>query len=94
MRLRARVDKNQCEIVKTLRAAGLSVVHLHAVGKGVPDILVSNASDMWLVEIKMVKNKKGEPEDLTPAQKEFHQEWRGKPIIVGTTFDEIYNKIK
>ena len=36
----SRVDSNQPEIVATLRGMGCSVQHLHAVGKGVPDLLV------------------------------------------------------
>ena len=40
MRLRARIDKNQPIIVEALRAGGASVVHLHQLGQGTPDILV------------------------------------------------------
>ena len=40
MRRAARVDRNQAEIVVALRAGGASVQPLHAVGKGVPDLLV------------------------------------------------------
>lgn len=39
MRRDARVDKNQPIIVEALRAGGASIVHLHQLGKGIPDIL-------------------------------------------------------
>lgn len=94
MRFKAKVDSNQADIVKNLRKIGLSVIHLHREGGGVPDILVSNSTDMWLVEIKVAKNKKGEASNLTPDQKKFHGEWKGKPIIIGTSFEEIYEKIR
>lgn len=94
MRLRAKVDTNQRQIVEAFRKIGFAVIHLHMVGRGVPDLLLSNPSDIWLVEIKSPKNKKGDPESLTTDQIKFHQEWRGKPIIIGTSFEEIYEKIK
>lgn len=40
MRRDARVDENQPIIVEALRAAGASVVHLHQIGHGVPDLLL------------------------------------------------------
>jgi hypothetical protein len=35
-----RVDDNQGAVTKALRAEGWSVTHLHAIGKGCPDLLV------------------------------------------------------
>ena len=40
MRRASRIDKNQPMIVEALRAEGASVVHLHQLGKGIPDLLV------------------------------------------------------
>jgi hypothetical protein len=40
MRRAARVDENQPIIVEALRAGGASIVHLHQLGQGIPDILV------------------------------------------------------
>ena len=39
MRQKARVDQNQPIIVEALRASGASVVHLHQLGHGIPDLL-------------------------------------------------------
>ena len=40
VRRAARIDENQPEIVEALHKAGTSVVHLHQLGQGVPDLLV------------------------------------------------------
>lgn len=72
----AQVDGNQSIIVETLRKAGYAVLHLHAVGRGCPDLLVSKGQDMWLVEVKLPKGK------LNDRQVEFHSKWHGKPIVI------------
>ena len=90
MRYAAKVDTNQKEIASNLVKVGLSVVFLHRIGEGVPDLLVSDSSDMWLLEVK----NPDEYWKLTKAQEKWHQAWRGKPPIIGETFDEIYGKIK
>ena len=76
MRRAARVDNNQKEIVDALRKAGRAVLHLHAVGMGCPDLLVSRFDKMWLMEIKSQSGK------LTRKQEEFHDAWLGKPILI------------
>lgn len=40
MRLKAKVDSNQAELVELWRKMGLSYAHLHQLGKGVPDGLI------------------------------------------------------
>ena len=58
-----RVDANQAELVQTLRACGLHIVHLHTLGKGVPDLLVSGYRrqservEALLVEVKTATGK-------------------------------------
>lgn len=86
MRRAAKIDQNQKEIVCALRKVGLSVIFLHAIGAGVPDLLVSSPTQMWLVEIKTEKGK------LTPAQVKFHLEWRGVPIIIARNPIEAINQ--
>jgi len=66
LRRAARVDKTQAEIVAALRKAGNQVESLAAVGRGVPDLIVSRASKLWLLECKTGRG------DLTPAQREWH----------------------
>lgn len=78
MRRAARVDKNQALIVERFRAWGCSVTPLHAVGQGVPDLCIGVAGVNLLVE---VKSKSGR---LTPAQIDYHRDWRGQICIVRT----------
>ena len=47
-----KVDSNQTRVVKALRELGATVQHLHAVGKGCPDIVVGYKNRNYLLEIK------------------------------------------
>jgi hypothetical protein len=71
-----RVDINQAEIVKMLRAFGASVIDLHEVGHGCPDILVGYKWHSFPMEIKSAEGK------LTPDEVKFNEEWRGNYYIV------------
>lgn len=82
----ARIDKNQPEIVRALRAVGASVCHLHTVGTGVPDIAVGYGGVTYLLEIKSAEG------ELTPAQVEWHDGWRGHVCVV-STIDEALEAI-
>ena len=82
MRLRARVDRNQAEIVKALRAVGCSVQSLAAVGKGCPDILVGVRGVNILMEIKDGKAKDKRQHQLTPDEERWHREWNGQREVV------------
>ena len=81
MRYAARVDKNQSEIVSALRAAGASVQSLAAIGKGVPDLLVSIRGVNLLMEIKD-GNKPKSAQKLTEDQLKWHGTWQGPVCIV------------
>lgn len=83
MRQRARVDKNQTEIVSGLRKTGCSVVCLHTIGAGCPDLLVGYNGQNWLIELK---DKKG---TLTPAQVGFHASWLGSVYVVRSLEEAI-----
>jgi len=66
-----RVDANQKEIVKALRDRGASVLHLHQVGGGCPDILVGYAGYNFLIEIKD-GTKPPSKQKLNVTQQEWH----------------------
>lgn len=83
MRWAARTDANQAEIVKALRNAGRSVVSLHRVGQGVPDLLVGNNGLNFLLEVK------SEGGDLSPGQQEFADSWRGDVSAVRSIEEAI-----
>jgi hypothetical protein len=76
MRRAARVDANQDEIIAALRAAGAGVLSLAAMGGGVPDLLVEFRGTLYLLEVKMPREK------LTPLQVAWHAAWPGYVKIV------------
>ena len=82
MKLRARVDKNQKYIVQCFRKLGCTVLSLHAVGKGCPDLLVCCQRQLYLVEVKDIGGK------LRESQKEFMQNWGG-PVYVVRSNNEV-----
>jgi hypothetical protein len=78
----AKRDANHPEIVTALEQAMCSVVELHQLGDGVPDLLVGNhLVGNVLMEIKT------DDGELSPAQVTFHREWRG-PIVTVRNVDE------
>lgn len=78
MRLAARVDANQAEIVEALRKIGVEVTPLHRVGGGVSDLLCSFRQKWVVLECK-VKSK----DDLTPDQRKWIGRQRA-PVFIAT----------
>lgn len=76
MRHRARTDENQRQIVGALRRMGASVLHLHQLGHGAPDIVIGYRGINLLVEIKHQRGK------LTEDEQTFADTWRGNVAIV------------
>ena len=83
MRRAAKVDDNQREIVAALRSHGATVIHLHAVGKGCPDILVGYRNENYLMEIKDGEKSKG-AQKLTPDQVVFFSTFQGRANVVNS----------
>ena len=79
----ARVDRNQVEIVASLRRIGASVQHLHMVGKDCPDLLVGFRGRNYVIEVKDAKGK------LMPGQAQWMTEWRGQSCVVRTPEEAI-----
>ncbi len=73
---RARVDSNQADVVKALRAQGWVVQHLHSVGGGCPDLLIGAAGFNLLQEVKGAKGR------LTKDQVPWHEGWTGQVDVV------------
>lgn len=61
---------------------GASVVHLHTVGKGCPDLAVAIAGQTYLVEVKNSRKAW----KMTPDQVGFHSSWNA-PIAVLDSVD-------
>src|SRR5262245_58992500 len=91
MRRRARIDPGQGAIVKALRAAGFSVQSLASIGKGVPDLLVARAGQLWLLEVKAPEGPRGgqsaSGQRLNTLQEMWRSGWRS-PVGVVRTVDE------
>lgn len=92
MRLRARIDGNQNEIVEGLRRRGYSVQVLSMVGKGFPDLLVGAKGRNVLIELKD-PSKPPSKRKLTDDEQKFFDCWRGQVHKV-ETIEEILNIIK
>lgn len=88
MRRAAKVDANQSEIVDALRRVGASVQPLHAVGAGVPDLLVGYGFRNHLLEVKD-GSKPPSARKLTKKQVEWHEVWRGSVLTVTSPEDAI-----
>ena len=73
-----KVDDNQAEIVKALRACGVSIQDTSAVGKGFPDLVISYQGRNHLVEIKNPEARGKQ----NPRQMKFMTEWNAKIHIV------------
>lgn len=84
----AKVDENQKQIVKALRDMGCSVQHLHAVGKGCPDLLIGYKGFNLLLEVKD-GNKSPSQQKLTPDQHVWHNGWRGYVDVVNSVDSAI-----
>jgi hypothetical protein len=77
----ARIDANQPRIVAAFRKLGATVLHLHTLGNGAPDIAVGYRGRNALVEIKD-SEKPPSAQKLTPDEVEFHRDWRGQVAII------------
>lgn len=88
MRWAAKVDANQAELVRVLRAAGARVQLLHAVGMGCPDLLIGIRGVNLLAEVKDGA-KVPSARVLTPDQVVWHRNWRGQVDIVESPADAL-----
>ena len=75
---RGKRDGTHVPIVRALRAVGCSVLELHGVGGGCPDILAGRGGRSWLLEVKDPKGR----DRVEPSQVAFAASWRGCPVLV------------
>lgn len=81
MRRAAKIDANQPAIVQALRAAGASVLCMHSLGGGAPDLVVGFRGRNYLLEVKD-GDKYPSERRLTQDESRFFQEWRGEVTVV------------
>ncbi len=84
MRLAARIDANQPEIVQAMRDMGAEVTHMHQLGKGVADLLVS-----WRMQWFVFEVKAGPREQLTPDQIEWIGKQRAAVVVLTSPAEAI-----
>ena len=83
-----RVDGNHAEIVTALRGIGASVLDIHDLGHGAPDLVVGFRGTNLLVEVKDGR-KPPSQKKLTPDEQTFFDAWRGAVYIVYGSTDAI-----
>ena len=81
--MRSRPDANQGSIVMILEEVGATVVDLHEVGGGCPDILVGYKGVNYLVEIKTASGK------LNAKQIKWHNKWKGQKVVLRTEAEAL-----
>jgi hypothetical protein len=86
MRRAAKIDDNQNDVVKALRAIG-ATVRIVTQGGGLPDLLVGYRGHTILMEIKDGK-KPPSARKLTEAEQKFFDEWRGGLLAVVESVDD------
>lgn len=75
-----KIDDNQTQIVKHLRAVGASVQSIASVGRGAPDLLVGYRGKNYLFEVKAP----GSPskQKLTADELKWQRNWGGECYII------------
>lgn len=83
-----RADSNQSEIKGWYEELFCSVLDLHSIGFGCPDLLVGLAGVTELVEVKTEEGQ------LRPSQLRFQHDWRGKKVVVVRTHSDVINHVQ
>ncbi len=85
-------DANHQTIFRAFDRAGASVVSLHTLGGGVPDLLVGFAGVERLVEVKLPARQgvafQHPATRLSRRQQGWHHSWGGHPPVVVRTPEE------
>lgn len=77
-----RKDTNQPGVEQELRDLGFSVLSIHTVGKGCPDLVVGALGLNFIVELKH------DFAALTEPEKDWHKAWQGQ-VRIAETAEEI-----
>jgi Holliday junction resolvase len=91
LRTKARIDRNQPELVKQIRKLGYEVLHVHQL-KNCFDILVGARGKNFAFEIKDPSQPPSKRK-LTEGEQKFFDKWTGQVNKV-ETIDEIINIIE
>lgn len=88
--MKSKRDANHVELTKAFEAMGCSVLDLHKVGGGCPDVLVGLHDFNHLIEFK---NKDGR-NTIEPSQTEFAEKWRGDGICIVRNDEDVERIVK
>ena len=91
MRLAARRDANEDQVVSALQACGAYVKKIN--GSGEFDLLVWYRGYTLLLEIKDGR-KPPSAQALTPAEEKFHREWPGDNLHIVNSVDAALALLK
>lgn len=80
-RYHCKVDDNQPQIVRGLRAVGAAVQSIATLGKGCPDLLVGWGGKNYLLEVKD-GSKAPSKRKLTRDELEWSTAWKGQYAVV------------
>lgn len=83
---RARVDRNQGELIDALEQQGWLVVNMSRVGRGFPDTLLVKGGRIVLAEIKDGQ-KSASRRKLTDAQEDFHARMKAHGVYIEVLTD-------
>ena len=87
-----RIDANQNDIVKALRACG-ATVRVISQGDGIPDLLVGYQGYTILMEVKDGQ-KAPSARKLTEAEQEFFEKWTGGMLVIVNSVEEALEILK
>lgn len=83
MRLRGRTDATQKPLVAVAKKYGASWLSLANLGDGAPDGILGIHGHDFKVEFKTEKGT------LTPDQRDFIRTWRGSPVYLLRTTEDV-----
>lgn len=89
---RAKLDSNHFEVIAAFKAFGAGVIDASTMGAGFPDLLVNINGSAQLVEVKNPNTEYGR-KGLTAAQQRFADEWRGSPVHIVRTVEDVQHFI-
>jgi hypothetical protein len=87
-RMPKRVDANQAEIVRALRAIGATVQPRHDVGKGCPELLVGFRGENFCLEVKDGAKPRSR-QALTEDEEQWEERWQGQYRVVRTVEEAL-----
>jgi hypothetical protein len=92
MKYGGRKDANHSEMIQALEKMGVCVIDTSRMGCGFPDLIISipphSAGCLLLADIKNPKTRYGR-KGLNKLQRQFAEEWRGSPVYVLRTLDDV-----